>query len=824
MPAQNELVIIIIGHKQSPFIKYIIDRDDIPVTWICSNVLDFQLYHADPAKASTYHLEFTNLLEQKARNYIESLAIFETLGKFLDINNPLSISTLNYLITKYITSINPSLNDLSETWKETVRAFFGDDSILPLFEDGRVIYVKVGGVEVPVRQYIVMEEAERKRRADSPGKPKKGSEKEEGQEEGVTAIIDIEDIDKFKLCGEAIKRIEQSRGVLIIPTDLISFHILAQCEEFTEALKEPESKVALISPFWPDGPISTTELEILGRSGIEPTLTALASELKEFADAIIIDERDSGLIPQLRETGMTVLVENMDPAAQASEQFLERALKTISIDLEAIKEERTPEAVPLGEKIISILSDRLTPKDAKEGEPGLEGTPRPPTAPVTTIDAPTAPAHAGGTQPAKPASAPPAAAAPAPATTNVQAAPPEARPASSSPASDATATNPPSAASPASGPSTAGQQANGDGVGPGKATGTTEIKQAPAQAPTSDEAAIDEAAPSLLGDIDKVILPRYEASIELIFSSLLSIVDKPRLVPMIYKILVKKLAKLDELNPEARTIDIITYLAAHNPDAYSELFSELLSDAIKEEDGERFEDLLHMVSLIMSASQAKRQEVIRNFIKENMATGSEFAVERTRKILNYFINKDPLFGVIICKTLIEFMVAEMEDPKSGANTINNLAFFLLSVDAVLLGETIVTDMPEALQVKAKGILEAVSCGQSFNNIVINIINAYQTGEYEALRKALNVKRVPASIQMAVLKRKYASQLLKAGSVPLDIFAEKLGMPSSEAEKLIYDMILKDDIAARMEVVGGKLYIVHDEKKSKDAGKGQERAA
>lgn len=356
---------------------------------------------------------------------------------------------------------------------------------------------------------------------------------------------------------------------------------------------------------------------------------------------------------------------------------------------------------------------------------------------------------------------------------------------------------------------------------PGAASGhgkLAEAKSNPAEQRTAEESKISEIAPTLFDDIDKVLVPKYEASIETIFSSLLSLLDQPKLVPVIYKLLAKKLGKLDELNPEARTIDIITYLAAHDPDAYSELFSELLAEAMKAEDLGNLEELLHTVALIMSASQIKRQEVLNNFIKENIDAENAFVVERSRKILNYFINKNSTFAGIICKTLIEHMIAELENPKARVETLNNIAFLMLSIDGVLLGESIVVHMPEALHAKVRGILETISSARAFNSIVIKIMDAYQSGEYEALKKALNMKKVPASIQIAVLKRKYVGQLLKAGSVPLEMFAEKLGMNMVEAEKLIYDAILKGDITAKMEVVGGKLYIVKDEKKDKDPEK------
>nr|MDO8083810.1 hypothetical protein [Candidatus Sigynarchaeum springense] len=700
-------------------------------------MLDFQLYHPDPAKASTYRLEFTNLLEIKARNHIESLSIFETLGKFLEFYNPLKISTLNYLITKYMTSLNPSLKGLMATWEETVKTIFDGNSMLPLFEEGRVLHVKVDDVEIPVRQYIITKENEKK--------------KENGAI--VTGIVDIEEIGKFKLCDASIKSIERSLGVIIVPTDLLSLHILARCDPLLEALKQSESKVVLLSPFWKDGAIPAAEREILEKTNIEPSLLNLASKLKNVVDDIIIDEKDSAIIQKLQEMGITVLVENLDPVAQASMQFIDRALHSVSFNLDASRRKHPLKIIALGEKIVSILSERFAKKESSAEVKPL----------ITHGITPAVP----------PAAAPAQAAAPAP-----QAVPPAAAPAQA--AAPAPQAVPPSAA--------------------------------PGLVLTQSDAQVEAIVPSLLNELDKVLNPKYEANIEGILTALLSIIDKPRLLPAIYKILVNKLEQLNDINPESRTIDIIMYLAAHDPNAYTDLLSDIISEAMKQDDSKQFEQLMHMVSLIMGASQVKREEVLRIFIKENIASDSEFAVERARKILNYFINKDPRFAAIICKTLIEFIIPELESTKPNNQVINNLVFFLLSIDAVLLGEIIVTDMPEAVHPKIKSLFGALSCGQSFNKIIITIIDAYQSGEYDALRKALNVKKVPASVQKAVLKRKYVAQLLKAGSVPLEMFAEKLGMTLPEAEKLIYEMILKGDISAKMEVVGGKLYIVKDEKR------------
>ena len=62
----------------------------------------------------------------------------------------------------------------------------------------------------------------------------------------------------------------------------------------------------------------------------------------------------------------------------------------------------------------------------------------------------------------------------------------------------------------------------------------------------------------------------------------------------------------------------------------------------------------------------------------------------------------------------------------------------------------------------------------------------------------------------MMKKKYENSLSKVGSIPLEIFAERVDHPIEKAEKIIYDMILKEEIQARIELVNGRLYIVQEQ--------------
>lgn len=155
MSSNQEVVVISIGSKLHPFLSAMIERDDIAVTYITNTVCDFSIYHADPSKILDYHLEFINIISQKAKRSMESVSVFETLGQFFEFYNPLHLSTLNYLFSKYATNVKQQAKNLTEVWKNISKIIFEKEFIYPLFDEIRQIHVKEGDIEIPVRQLLL---------------------------------------------------------------------------------------------------------------------------------------------------------------------------------------------------------------------------------------------------------------------------------------------------------------------------------------------------------------------------------------------------------------------------------------------------------------------------------------------------------------------------------------------------------------------------------------------------------------------------------------------------------------------------------------------
>ncbi len=520
--------------------------------------------------------------------------------------------------------------------------------------------------------------------------------------------------------------------------------------------------------------------------------------------------------------------------AQQDDGFLERVFKAASIELETIKKVDKRNTVAIGDRLMGLLSSRFSQNEEEDAgktdasraddAKNAGGTTPPPVAPEET---------GNGQQDATQES-------PVPiqqgTETSVQK--PQAQPAS-------TEGTPSSVKGDGEkhGPEPPKPDSNPGAVQPDvqgmvKKEETPPVKPASPQKPAPAKKDLaDQQQPAgqegvdakqfdqtIFININKAIIPSYEEGIEVVFSDLLEIQENKELVTQLFDFLSNKLIKLDELDPVKRTIDIITYLAAHNPDVYSDLCADMLQGLLVLDD-EALRQKLEAVSLVLQASMVKKEEVILAFIKENSASKDIAVLERVRKILNFFISKDKLFERIICKSLIEVFKETIEEEAEDDFPVESVVFLLHLIDAFTLGQSIIEQVPESLYDKMRKYLGTCMTTSMHAGAVLNILDAFQANEYEALKKALNIKKIPSTIQAAILKRRYITQLAKVGSMSMEIFAQTSGLSITDAEKLIYDMILKGDIPARTEIVGGKLYIVHvasekkDEKEKKEDGNG-----
>ncbi|MCE7742614.1 MAG: hypothetical protein GOP50_09160 [Candidatus Heimdallarchaeota archaeon] len=795
MSSEHNIAIITVGYKNSPFVREVLRNEIIPYSVIANNSSDFQIHHADPSKILYYSLEFTNLIEMIAQKSMDSLAVFETLGQFFEFYNPLHLSTLNYLISKYATSIKPEVQDYRNAWKEITTAIFDEVFIYPLFEESRIFHLKQGEVEVPVRQFLISETLERQKE-----NSKNNIKLKEQALEEITGIIDLELIPKMKVCNEAVKKIVSASGVIIVPTDVISLYILFQSTSFKEALQKTDGKIAFISPFWTEHKLNHIEKLILEKTEFEPSLINTVKLVKDYVDAVIIDDKDTELVATLREEGITVLVEDLLPEKQGSTDFLEMILKTIDLSLDSIAIEPKGLIEGLGEKLVNLFRVRepkeekpTTQEDTKVIE--ISADPNDQDILESLIDE-------------------------VPEFQEITKA--ELKVIDTDPLLDnekeiltdefemevidtqkdiPPIPTPPPKEIPKE-TDILIQKSEGQFVLPG-------IEQI-TQFELEDLDSLDVDEHIITSFIERAMTSNT-AGVEVVFSDLLALQNNPLLIDKIYQTIMKRLLKIREIDPAEKIADIITYLSAHKPEFYTEKLTSLLEETINSETESEFYQNLRTTSLVIRSSLLIAGEIIETFITKYIGTSDIYLEDKLRRMINLFSATDTDMMQLVSRVLLSIFTLEISKEDQNDEIINRIVAFLTMFDGFTVSIALITQDSDIVRESFLDEISELQINIPFKTIISNLIGIYNNSTYEELIQELHGRILPDTVELEMMKRKYVSSLSKVGSIPLELFADQVGLAVEKAEKMIYDMILKEEISARIELVNGRLYIVQEGK-------------
>ncbi len=787
MSTEHEIAIILAGYRVSPFVREVLHKEDIAFTIIANNSSDFQIHHADPSKILNYSLEFSNTIEIKAQKSMDSLAVFETLGQFFDFYNPLRLSTLNYLISKFTTSTKTEDIKYVDAWKKICTAIFEDEFILPLFSETRIIHIKEGDVEIPARQFLISTEIEQRK-----DNSKNNIKTLEQTLVDITGIIDLEQTDKMKICNEASRKIVNASAVIIVPTDIISFYVMFQSESFRDILEKTSGKIAFIPPFWLGNEINKFERAILEKTNFEVNLPNITDLVKDSVDTIIIDTKDSDLVPTLREAGITVLVEDLTQENLASQEFLETVLRSVDVTLESITIEPKERVEGLGDKLVSLFRGRVEKKDVEEVQELLETETSPIDIPVPSVEETLLEISIDEKDPL-----------------SILEEPSEEEDFSITDEFEMEVIDTEKLAPTI--PITPVKESIKETdflqpISEGKfiLPGIEQIKQLELE----DIESLDVDEHIITSFIDRAMTSNT-SGLEVVFSDLLALQNNPLLIDKIYQTLMRKLAKAREFSPEEKIADMITYLSAHKPDFYTERIEMLLDETLQAKEEKEFHKHLRKATLVIKSSLLIAGEVIEKFICQNIATDDIYLEDKLRRIINAIALTDSNLLELVAKVLASIYTKEIKTEEPRDTILDRIMAFLSLFDGCTVGIAFILNDFEKVIDSIIEKFETMHFSVSYEEIVKNILYAYKDGTYEDLMDALRGRELPESIEYDMMKRKYVKSLSKVGSIPLELFAENLRVPIEKAEKVIYDLILKEEITARIELVNGRLYIVQE---------------
>ncbi len=807
MSSEQEIAVVNVGFRTSPFVEQLLHRGDIALSMIANNSSDFLIHHSDPSKILRYHIEFTSQIEIKAKLNIESLGVFEALGQYFEFYNPLQLSTLNYLISRFATDIKQGNDNYLKAWREITKAVFDEDFIFPIFDEIRILHMKNGDVEIPVRQFLMGKEIEIRKH-----EGKVNSKSIETELEKITGIIDIDQIEKMRLCSEASKRIVNAAAVIIVPTDLVSLYILFQSESFCEALKRTNGEIVFLSPFWVEEKLSVYEKAILNKMNFESNLINIVELIKETVDTIIIDKTNTDLVSRLREAGIRVIVEELNVENQQSQEFFETILKTVEVSLESISIEPRKKREGVADKLVNLFRQRESDDQVEdlldEPESLLEDISEQDRGKEEELleqfnfeDSVSKVSDQDSSEDIVLSEI-----------VDESLTDEFEMDIIDDPKDISTIPTPPSKESVAENQSFPETEISVSEGAHFVLPGIDQINQLE----WTDFESMD-ADEQIIGSFIDRALSLNSSGVEVIFSDLLSLQNNPLLVDKIFKLLLVKLAKVIALKPEERIADIVTFLAAHKRDYYRERLEELLNKCMWTKDDKEFLNYLKTSMLIINSSLPIAEEIIDSFIIKHLYTEEILVVEKLRRLLNVISADDPQMMSIIARILVKLYSEAIETEEPNEMILHRIIELVVMFDSWIAGLSIIGEMSgKSLKLFYDSIDEYNIYGAS-KHIISKIIDAFKDGAYESLANILNGRDVPEKIKFEMLKKKYIESLSKVGSIPLDIFAEKIGLSSEEVEKLTYDLILKEEISAKIELVNGRLYIVqaHEQEEQED---------
>lgn len=141
---------------------------------------------------------------------------------------------------------------------------------------------------------------------------------------------------------------------------------------------------------------------------------------------------------------------------------------------------------------------------------------------------------------------------------------------------------------------------------------------------------------------------------------------------------------------------------------------------------------------------------------------------------------------------------------------------LSSFDARLVG----IELVEGFSVqKSRSISEEVKRKElgSFSTLLEDIVSSWEKGDMNRL--TLLCGSISESAFRKAKRLSLAQNIKKVGTVPLEILARSLKEDPKELETLVYEMMIQDELNAKLEIVDGRLYIIpieiDDEKSAKE---------
>jgi len=141
---------------------------------------------------------------------------------------------------------------------------------------------------------------------------------------------------------------------------------------------------------------------------------------------------------------------------------------------------------------------------------------------------------------------------------------------------------------------------------------------------------------------------------------------------------------------------------------------------------------------------------------------------------------------------------------------------LIKFDAVLVVSELIERNTEIGETMLEDAL-ARNLG-SFTHILYEVFQAFKEGD---LQRVLTITgTLSDTLLMKKQRVELASQIKKFGSVPMNTLAKRVEMDPKELENIVYEMIGNGEVNAQIEVIDGRLVIIHEKRNGNNEANGK----
>ena len=294
------ITIIYIGVYESPIIPSMLELNDVELDIICNNILDFELPPKVENAAPIWHRhELRNTLGQIGPKKFE---ISSSLKNLLKENDRMELDEQYLGVTSHISQIEQNSKDLFVAYNLLQeQTDLEHINLIPLVEQNKQINIVMNKKIAPLRYYHLSGKLFDKPLPENIDKKK--------VKERNPFIVNRDEVLDIKLSEPALKSMQESDLVFIIPTDKISLGVLVSAEELEKQITNIQTPMVMIWPFQSsETKLTEEEVQLAGAIGNGLTLDDFAKDLSYLTDYVILQKSEKEALNNLRKHGCHVLL------------------------------------------------------------------------------------------------------------------------------------------------------------------------------------------------------------------------------------------------------------------------------------------------------------------------------------------------------------------------------------------------------------------------------------------------------------------------------------------------------------------------------------